>query len=86
MNVPVFADGLRDAGFCVMDSDVHYFLVKVDDDSDMIRRLLTRGIAVRHTRNFAGLDGKYIRVAARYPEENNILVSAMIEFSREGSS
>ncbi|MBR4195930.1 MAG: pyridoxal phosphate-dependent class II aminotransferase [Synergistaceae bacterium] len=77
VNTPLFADGLRDAGFSVMDSDVHYFLVKVNDDIEMIRRLLTRGIAVRHTRNFAGLDGKYIRVATRHPEENNILVSAM---------
>ena len=77
VNAPLFADGLRDAGFCVMDSDVHYFLVKVDDDIDMVRRLLTKGIAVRHTRNFAGLSGAYIRVATRSPEENNMLVAAM---------
>ena len=77
VNAPLFADGLRNAGFCVMDSDVHYFLVKVDDDIEMVRRLLSKGIAVRHTRNFAGLRGSYIRVATRSPEENNILVAAM---------
>ena len=77
VNTPLFMDGLRRAGFSVMDSDVHYFLVKVNDDIEIIRRLLMRGIAVRHTRNFSGLDGKYIRVATRHPEENNILVSAM---------
>ena len=77
VNAPLFADGLREAGFCVMDSDVHYFLVKVNDDIEMVRRLLTRGIAVRHTRNFAGLSGSYIRVAARRPEENNMLIAAM---------
>ena len=77
VNAPLFADGLREAGFSVMDSDVHYFLIRVDDDIEVIRRLLARGIAVRHTRNFAGLDGKYIRAAARFPEENMRFISAM---------
>ena len=76
-NTPLFADGLRRAGFDVMDSDVHYFLVGVNDDAEVIRRLLTRGIAVRHTRNFAGLGGKYIRVATRCPEDNARLIAAM---------
>ena len=77
VNAPILMAGLREAGFDVMDSDVHYFLVRVDDDMETIRRLLTRGIVVRHTRNFAGLEGKYIRVATRRPEENNMLISAM---------
>ena len=77
VNTPMFMRGLRDAGFCVMDSDVHYFLVRVNDDAEIIRRLLMKGIAVRHTRNFAGLCGKYIRVATRSMEENNIFVTAM---------
>lgn len=77
VNTPILMAGLRKAGFEVMDSDVHYFLVRVDDDMKVIRRLLTRGIVVRHTRNFAGLEGKYIRVATRRPEENNMLISAV---------
>ena len=77
VNTPMLMAGLREAGFDVVDSDVHYFLVRVDDDMEVIRRLLTRGIAVRHTRNFAGLEGKYVRVATRRPEENNMLISGM---------
>ena len=77
VNTPILMAGLREAGFDVVDSDVHYFLVRVDDDMEVIRRLLTRGIAVRHTRNFAGLEGKYVRVATRRPEENNMLISGM---------
>ena len=77
LHTPILMAGLREAGFEVMDSDVHYFLVRVDDDIEIIRRLLTKGIAVRHTRNFAGLGGKYVRVATRRPEENNMLISAM---------
>ena len=77
VNTPILMDGLREAGFDVVDSDVHYFLVRVDNDIETIRHLLTMGIVVRHTRNFAGLEGKYIRVATRLPEENNILISAV---------
>ena len=77
VNTPILMTGLKKAGFDVMDSDVHYFLVGVDDDMETIRCLLTRGIAVRHTRNFAGLEGKYIRIATRLPEENNILITAL---------
>ena len=77
VNTPIFMDGLKKAGFDVKDSDVHYFLVRVNDDIDVIRRLLTEGIAVRHTRNFAGLGGKYIRVATRYPQDNARLITAI---------
>ncbi|MBQ9389548.1 MAG: pyridoxal phosphate-dependent class II aminotransferase [Synergistaceae bacterium] len=83
LNTPIFIESLRSEGFEVLDSDVHYFLVRVNDDMKVIRHLLTRGIAVRHTRNFRGLDGKYIRVATRQPEENRLFVEAMREIARE---
>ncbi|MBQ7154701.1 MAG: pyridoxal phosphate-dependent class II aminotransferase [Synergistaceae bacterium] len=67
---PAFMNMLREAGCEVIDSDVHFFLVRVRDDEAVIRHLLTNGIAVRHTRNFAGLGGKYIRIAARLPDDN----------------
>ena len=67
------------AGFEAVRSDVHFFLIRVDDDAKIIRHLLEAGIVVRHTRNFAGLCGKYIRVATRKPEENNILIEALKE-------
>ena len=76
-NTPKFMNALREAGFDVHDSDVHYFLIRVDDDIAVIRHLLRNGIAVRHTRNFAGLNGKYIRAATRRPEDNRILIEAM---------
>lgn len=76
-NTPRFIASLKDSGVHVMNSDVHYFLIRVDDDTETIRYLLHHGIAVRHTRNFAGLEGKYIRVATRLPDENKILIEAM---------
>ena len=73
---PAFIDGLRNAGLYVRDSDVHFFLVKVDDDLMVIKRLLDRGIAVRHTRNFSGLKN-YIRVATKNLADNKIFIEAM---------
>ena len=83
-HTPRFMEALRRAGFKAVNSDVHYFLVMADDDLRVIEHLLRRGIVVRHTRNFAGLDGqnKYIRIATRRPDENAILVEAMKEVYR----
>ena len=78
-NTPEFMRMLRASGCDVMKSDVHYFLVRVDDDMKTIEHLLRAGIVVRHTRNFAGLDGKYIRIAARTSEDNSLLISALRE-------
>ena len=77
MQTPAFMNMLRASGCEVMDSDVHFFLVKVNDDEKVIKFLLENGIAVRHTRNFANLDGKYIRVATRRPNENEKFAAVM---------
>ena len=74
---PRFMQALRDSGFDVMDSSVHYFLLRVHDDCNVIKSLLSHGLVVRHTRNFAGLEGKYIRVAARHSDENKLLLEAL---------
>lgn len=79
VNTPIFMEALRESGFDVMDSDVHYFLVRVKNDIEAVKYLLRHGIAVRHTRNFPGLCGEYIRVATRTPHENEILIEAMKE-------
>lgn len=75
---PAFMSALRASGFVVENSDVHYFMVRVEDDVKTIRYLLRKGIVVRHTRNFEGLDGKYVRVATRWPEENRRLIEAFV--------
>ena len=54
--------------------------MKCENDAELISFLLKKGIVVRHTRNFPGLDGKYIRIAARSSEENNIFINAMKEY------
>lgn len=74
---PEFMKNLRLAGFEVIDSDVHYFLIRVNDDIEALRLLLKNGITARHTRNFASLDGQFLRVATRFPDENKFFVDVM---------
>ncbi len=76
---PRFMNALSRSGIRVRPSRVHFFLIETDDDSRVIRGLLERGLVVRHTRSFPGLDGRCIRVATRLPEENDLLVRALSE-------
>jgi threonine-phosphate decarboxylase len=70
---PRFIAEVEKAGFRVLPTRTNFFLIEVADDEKIIRVLLERGLVVRHTRNFPGLDGRYIRVATRAPEENDML-------------
>ena len=76
-NTPEFMRLLRENNFDVMDSDVHYFLIKVEDDLRVIENLLRAGIVVRHTRNFEGINGQYIRIATRTKNENMLLIEKL---------
>jgi threonine-phosphate decarboxylase len=79
---PRFIAGIEDKGFTVLPTRTNFFLVEVADDRKVIRGLLKRGIVVRHTRNFPGLDGRYIRVTTRMPEENALLIQALSAFRK----
>jgi threonine-phosphate decarboxylase len=78
---PRFISLLCGAGCEVLPTSVNFFLVKTDNDEELIRFLLERGLVVRHTRNFPGLDGRYIRIATRLPDENELLAAALSEFN-----
>lgn len=80
---PRFCRELRALGLLVMPSDVHFFLIETETDMSLIKWLLERGIAVRHTRNHRGLDGKYIRVATKTKGENNYFIQIMRERCRD---
>lgn len=80
IETPRFREMIRNAGFNVLPTSVNFFLVETDCDRKLIDFLLRRGLVVRHTRNFAGLDGRYVRVATRLPRENEELAEALAEF------
>lgn len=77
---PRFIARIKDAGFNVSPTCVNFFLVETEDDERLITFLLRRGLVVRHTRNFPGLDGRYVRIATRLPRENDVLADALKEF------
>lgn len=77
---PRFIESIKNAGFNVLPTRVNFFLVESGEDERLIRFLLKRGLVVRHTRNFPGLDGGYVRIATRLPEENELLAAALREF------
>ena len=76
---PRFIAKIEGAGFGVLPTRTNFFLVETADDRTMILRLMERGMVVRHTRDFLGLDGRYVRVATRAPEENDRFARALAE-------
>ena len=78
--MPRLLSAVKDAGFAVMPTCVNYFLMETGDDAGLMKFLLQKGIVVRHTRNFPGLDGKYVRIAARTRLENDVLISALRDY------
>lgn len=78
--MPRLISAVNGAGFPTLPSCVNYFLAAVNDDERFIRFMLERGIVVRHTRNFPGLEGKFVRVAARTREEDDLLTDALRDY------
>ena len=78
--MPRLIAAVREAGFETLPTCVNYFLMRTDDDEKLIKYLLERGIVVRHTRNFAGIDGRCVRIAARTPEDDDLLAAALKEY------
>nr|WP_043527024.1 threonine-phosphate decarboxylase CobD [Halomonas xinjiangensis] len=79
---PRLERGLDSLGFQVVPSHTNFLLFRHADETrgvmgDVLEKLLHQGILVRHTRNFAGLDGKWLRVAVRSPDENDRLLDAL---------
>ncbi|MGG1574754.1 threonine-phosphate decarboxylase CobD [Fictibacillus sp. NRS-1165] len=72
---------LHKIGFETSPSAVNFYLLRErgegKDPLALIKYLLSRGIIVRHTFNFRGLDGRYIRIAVRTPQENDRLLAAL---------
>ena len=80
--IPRLTAALREAGYAVRPTCANFFLVEAPDDEGFIRFMLERGIVVRHTRNFAGLDGKFVRIAARTKDEDDLLIEAARKYAR----
>lgn len=67
-------------GYKLSCSDVNYFLLRdpqLENQLPLIQYLLQNGIIPRHTENFRGLDGRWIRLAIKSARENNILLETL---------
>jgi len=68
-------------GFSLHESAVNFILVDISstgmDSQEMVRRMAGNGILVRDCATFRGLDGRYVRVAVRTREENQMLMRAI---------
>lgn len=71
---------IRSMGYDVLNTDVNFFLMKIENDDHLIIYLLKKGLVVRHTKNHIGLDGHYVRIAVRTPEENKELLEALSKY------
>ena len=72
-------------GLMVMDTFTHYMLVNIDWATSLELKswLMDHyGILIRDASNFHGLDIHCFRVAAQTPEENDALLSAIMEFKK----
>lgn len=70
-------------GLEVVPSQTNFFLVRHPHGRETTRSLLPallrRGVMVRHTESFPGLDGGWLRVALRGVEDNDRLLSALAD-------
>ncbi|MDN3520069.1 threonine-phosphate decarboxylase CobD [Halomonas ramblicola] len=78
---PRLQAGLAGLGLEVVPSRANFFLVRHPEGRVATRRLLPallrRGVLVRHTESFPGLDGGWLRLALRDSEENDRLLTAL---------
>ncbi|MCL6587653.1 MAG: threonine-phosphate decarboxylase CobD [Anoxybacillus sp.] len=68
---------LQEAGYYVSSSVVNFYLLRPlhKPVEPLLYDLLTEGIVPRHTMNFTGLNGRYLRLAVKTKAENDRLVS-----------
>jgi threonine-phosphate decarboxylase len=64
-------------------SQVNFYLLRdstLQDQNILFEFLLRKGIIPRHTFNFPGLEGKWLRFAIKSKEENNKLMEVLLEW------
>jgi threonine-phosphate decarboxylase len=71
---------LRDLDYFVPDSSVNFYLLaekERKDLFDLFHFLADKGIITRHTYNFNGLDGHYLRIAVKESGSNDYLIETL---------
>lgn len=69
--------------YIVSPSRVNFYLLKaptINEQLPFFQFLITKGIIPRHTMNFYGLEGKWLRFAIKSPKENDRLMEAIAQW------
>lgn len=77
-----------DNGFIVSDSSVNFYLVKDSYASNLLplfQFLLENGIVPRHTYNFPGLEGRWLRFAVKNDSDNQRLMEVLVQWRNHPS-
>ncbi|MGE7875850.1 threonine-phosphate decarboxylase CobD [Peribacillus muralis] len=75
----------REIGLTVSASTVNFYLLK-DESLSLFPFLLKKGIVPRHTYNFPGLDGLWLRFAVKGERDNEALMEGVRQWKRQGSA
>lgn len=70
-------------GMEALPTSTNFFLVRLEKPlaGSLKQWLAEEGILIRDASNFEGSDGHYIRIAAQRPEENDLLIEKLKEWS-----
>lgn len=74
---------LSKMGYIISDSEVNFYLLRDPERNDQLplfQFLLKKGIVPRHTANYEGLEGRWMRFAVRTQKENDFLLEALREW------
>lgn len=85
---PCMTQALIQLGFEIVPSHACFFLMRPSaaqaiTSDELFEQLLRRGILVRHTHNFSGLNGDWLRVALRDEPANRRLVNVLKKVTDE---
>ncbi len=76
---------LKEEGFEISPSETNFYLLRwphIESQLPLFHYLLEQGIVPRHTMNFPGLEGRWLRFAIKREEENDQLCKALKEWTR----
>jgi threonine-phosphate decarboxylase len=74
----------ENAGYYVSPSVVNFYLLRKpgQQTEELMHDMLKAGFVPRHTSNFFGLEGKYLRLAVRTKEENERLLHFLVRWKQ----
>lgn len=81
-----FAGFLGEAGCTVTDSETNYISFQPPNAADLYKVMLKRGIVLRHSENFLGMDGRWLRAGIKEREKMDILKEALAGWFADNSS